>query len=201
MKKRFLLIASLLALSNEALIAQQAPTGTAPPNPLGNSLPEVRDNTQRAWYRGGNFNVGTGGNNNIFGTMWNSPIYTVTNGVNRTRLNGDLTQLINGVNQPVNGYFGIGPNGWFNSNSPWAMLHLEGPNTTIFPGNGWRSWMRTGLLMREESDQMYVGMKREATNQVDAVNSWLFPFQLKKALHDAFLDLAVAAHRTQVVYG
>ncbi len=163
MKKQFLLLGAILF--GVSAFAQQAPTNTAP----GGVGPSGQNN-QQFWSRAGNSNaIGT---NNIFGTLWNSPIYTVTAGVTRTRLNGNLTQLINGVNQPVNGYFGIGPNGWFNSNSPWAMLHLEGPNSTVFPGNGWRSWMRTGLLMREESDQMYVGMKREATNQVDAVISW-----------------------------
>lgn len=123
----------LLCISNFAF-TQQTPTGTPQPNVNYNDL-----------FRGGN-----SGNNlspNIFGTDWNSPIYTVTNGVTRTRLNGNLTQLINDVNQPVNGYFGIGPNGWFNSNSPWAMLHLEGPNSTVFPGNGWRSWMQTGITL------------------------------------------------------
>jgi len=38
--------------------------------------------------RGGNFTGGLGGNNNIFDTMWNSPIYTYTNGINRMTVFG-----------------------------------------------------------------------------------------------------------------
>jgi hypothetical protein len=44
-----------------------------------------------AWYRGGNNNTGPAGNANIFGTLWNSPIYTQTAGTNRTKLSGNFT--------------------------------------------------------------------------------------------------------------
>lgn len=101
-----------------------------------------------------------------------NPLFTRTNNINRLRLNGNQTALINGVNQNVAGYFGIAPSGHFTSNSPWAMLHLEGPNSTPFVGNGWRSWMQTGLLMKEESDQMYVGLRRMGFNRSDAIVSW-----------------------------
>lgn len=101
-----------------------------------------------------------------------NPLYTKTNNTTRTRLNGNQTTTINGVNQNVSGYFGIGPNGWFNTNSPWAMLHLDGQNVSGNAGNGWRSWMQTGVLMREESDIMYVGLQRFGNNRADAVVSW-----------------------------
>jgi len=80
MKKRFLLIASLLALSNEALIAQQNPTPYT--TPFASTPAQAVTTANAAWYRGGNSPGGTAGNANIFGTLWNSPIYTVTNGVN-----------------------------------------------------------------------------------------------------------------------
>jgi hypothetical protein len=80
MKKRFLLIASLLALSNEALIAQQNPTPYA--TPLASTPAQAVTTANAAWYRGGNNNTGPAGNANIFGTLWNSPIYTQTAGVN-----------------------------------------------------------------------------------------------------------------------
>lgn len=80
----------LLCISNFAF-TQQTPTGTPQPSVNYND-----------WFRGGN-----SGNNlspNIFGTNWNSPIYTVTNGVNRTTLMGF---------QPpgsITGAFGLGTN-------------------------------------------------------------------------------------------
>ena len=104
MKKRFLLIASLLALSNEVLIAQQTPTGTPPANVNATNNPILRDLAERAWYRGGNNPGGAGGTNNVFGTLWNSPIYTVTNGVNRTKLNGNFTANGATAQYTINGY-------------------------------------------------------------------------------------------------
>jgi hypothetical protein len=69
---------------------------------------------------------------------------------------------------------GISPNGYFTNNSPWSMLHLEGPNNVPqFTGGQWRSWMKTGLFMRENSDAMYVGLKQEpGNNRSDAIVSW-----------------------------
>ena len=145
--------------------AQQGPTKNNPVSPLLNGT-----NAGNFWSRAGNTLLG--GTNNIFGTMWNSPIYTVTNGINRTRLNGNLITPIFGVNQNVSGYFGISPQGFFANNSPWAMLHLDGPNNTPFLGD-WRRWMRTGVYMRENSDAMYVGLKEEhGSNRSDAVINW-----------------------------
>ncbi|MBL0342139.1 MAG: tail fiber domain-containing protein [Bacteroidetes bacterium] len=85
-------------------------------------------------------------------------------------------------NWNTNGYVGIGNN---NSNQ-WdpdlggagahTLLHLEGPNNTGFIGRGWRSWMRTGILMKENSDNIYLGMKNEfsqlGNNRSDAVLAW-----------------------------
>ena len=71
--KKLLLTKIALGLTIAA-IAQQAPTGNSHPNPNYND-----------WFRGGN-NGNPGTSNNIFGTMWNSPIYTYTAGVNRSVL-------------------------------------------------------------------------------------------------------------------
>lgn len=65
-------------LTSYVAFCQSPPTGTPPAN-------NVNAQARAAWYRGGNFNTF---NNNIFGTMWNSPIYTYTNGINRTVVNG-----------------------------------------------------------------------------------------------------------------
>lgn len=89
MKKRFLLIASLLALSNEALIAQQNPTPYT--TPFANTPAQAVTTANAAWYRGGNNNTGPAGNANIFGTLWNSPIYTQTAGITRMVLRGGGT--------------------------------------------------------------------------------------------------------------
>jgi Chaperone of endosialidase len=173
MKKKKLILFTFVLFLCSGIYAQQPKTGTAqstitPWNPTNSSF---------AWFRGGNTSAGGGGIDNVFGTQWNSPIYTITNNVVRTRLNGTLNAPINNVLQNVDGYFGIGRNNYFQTNSPWSMLHLEGNNNSAFGGNGWRSWMNTGLFMKENSDNMYIGMKQEfnaftGTNYSDAVVSW-----------------------------
>ncbi|MDF1676303.1 MAG: tail fiber domain-containing protein [Vicingaceae bacterium] len=128
------------------------------------------------WRRGGNNPItGNPPNANIFGTMYNSPIYTYTDGVNRARLNGTLTAPLNGVNQNVSGFMGLAPDGFFANNTPITLLHLQGPNNTPFGfGGGWRRWMSTGIFIGEHSDGMYVGMKPVAgtTNRSNAVINW-----------------------------
>jgi len=89
MKKITTLIATLLIGS--FIYGQQAPSGTANPN--------------ANWRRGGN--TAGGGAPNIFGTMWNSPIYTYTNGINRMTIFGFGTgnaagRVAMGNNLPAN---------------------------------------------------------------------------------------------------
>ena len=158
-------LAIFLSINYDGL-SQQLPTGTPPAN-------NTNAQASAGWYRGGNALIN--GGNNVFGTLWNSPIYTRTNGITRTRLNGTLTNnyLGTGFLHDVSGHFGIGLNGYFNTETPLTMLHLEGPsNVPQFTGGQFRAWMRTGMFARENSDAMYVGMKPEGSNRSDAVVSW-----------------------------
>ena len=79
MKKIKILVASLLIGS--VAYAQQPPQGTAG----GGAF----------WRKGGNVGVPT--SPNIFGTATgnNNPIYTYTNGINRSVLSGNRTSIIN----------------------------------------------------------------------------------------------------------
>jgi hypothetical protein len=112
--------------------------------------------------------------------------------VKRIMINNDVPAnlTINGVNNgnavdanwSTNGYVGIG----FNTANQWdpqlggvgprSLLHLEGPNNTTFLGLGWRSWMRTGTFIKENSDNLYLGLNNEfcssGANRSDAVLSW-----------------------------
>lgn len=186
MKKRFLLITGLLVLSNEALIAQEDPTGTPPANITGPGLPDVRNNAQRSWYRGGNPNIGNGASNNIFGTLWNSPIYTVTNGVNRMKLNGDWNYPINGVTPPAalgrNGFLLLGvsnnsmtdqQNMFSLNKGAFSMLHLNGEGSQV-QELGHRVWMRTGITFTGNQDLSYFGLRQvgNAQDRTETVIAW-----------------------------
>jgi hypothetical protein len=110
---------------------------------------------------------------------WNNtngvnPLFFRTNAITRMRLNGEETHnyLGSGYMLDVKGHFGIGLNNYFAGKTPLTMLHLEGPNNTIFDGGQLRTWMKTGMFARENSDFMYVGMKPVGTNRSDAAVSW-----------------------------
>lgn len=81
MKNKFKLL-SLLLIANG--VYGQAPLTNT--DPAGNASGR---NSQQYWSRGGNTdNLGT---NNVFGTLWNSPIYTQTAGITRMVLRGGGT--------------------------------------------------------------------------------------------------------------
>lgn len=187
-KKKLLIICSLIYSINA--ICQQTPT-PAPPADPASVLPGPQQGTV-AWYRGGNNPLTNGANKNIFGTLWNSPIYTVTNGVNRMKLNGTFNiaaapqytingfTAANGVN--TSGYLWLGPDAptgtgtYYNNKGAFSMLHLNGTTTLAAIELGYRPWMKTGVTFTENSDLMYVGRKSSGTNpatsdQTDAVIS------------------------------
>ena len=165
MKAIFILLFTSCVVINTK--AQQTPTNNSPSAPGASGI-----GSGAYWSRVGNDGLGANNQNNIFGTLWNSPIYTYTNGLPRTRLNGNLNTTVNGVTKNFDGYYGISPTGYFNTNTPWSMLHLDGSNNTSFPGGGWRMWMNTGTFMRENSDGMYVGMMQVGINRSDAIINW-----------------------------
>jgi hypothetical protein len=132
------------------------------------------------WSRAGN----NGGSNNLFGTKFNSPIYTVTgsgfaiNGnTYRSKLNaiyGNGSQYsINGYgwNQGVNttGYMLLGPDAGVSSTGQsiyttkgaFSLLHLHGSG--IVQEFGYRPWMKTGITLSDNNDMSYIGLRQVGT--------------------------------------
>ena len=109
--KRFILF--ILGLSVFSSVAQQAPIGNVPAN-------TTTAQANAAWFRGGN-NLGTIPNN-IFGTRWNSGIYTITDNQYRMKLNGTVSYPVNGYAGTRNGYLLIGQSigGNYTSNTEGA---------------------------------------------------------------------------------
>jgi hypothetical protein len=137
----------------------------------------------------------TNGNtaNNIFNSNyflgWSNtnganPLFTKTNGINRMRLNGTQTEVISLVPTNTSGFLGLSDSPFFSTNSPWAMLHLEGPNNTPFTGGQWRTWMKTGLFMRENSD----GINQLKTHKKACKNSISASFSIS---YQPFLKLCI----------
>ncbi|MBI3240024.1 MAG: hypothetical protein HYZ43_14470 [Flavobacteriia bacterium] len=140
--------------------AQQIPTTNSPSVPAQNGT-----NDRAFWSRAGNSQIN--GSNNIFGTLWNSPIYTQTAGVNRTKLNGTFSYMVNGSMQPRDGYMFIGPNAVGSSNlnsfiyqdrGAFSLLHLNG--TGVIQEFGFRSWMKTGITLTDNTDMAYMGLRK-----------------------------------------
>ncbi len=86
------------------LYAQQAPTNTSPGTATNGTT------SNQFWSRAGNTDIN--GTNNIFGTLWNSPIYFSTNNTNRMALMG------NNPAGSFTGAFGLG------TTLPLSYMHL-----------------------------------------------------------------------------
>lgn len=162
MKKNKILLIGFL-VSSSVVYAQTAPQGNPP-------APNTNARAAAAWYRGGNNLIGNG--SNIFGTLWNSPIYTQTAGVNRMKLNGNFSYLINGYNTQHNGYLLLGINNnslaagggsIYTNKGAFSMLHLNGTGS-VYQEYGYRPWMDAGITMTANKDLSYIGLRKLSTN-------------------------------------
>lgn len=175
-------IVSAIIFASISTLAQ-VPTGS--PAPFAGNPNQAVTTSNFAWYRGGNNATGPAGANNIFGTAsgFNSPIYTQTNGQNRTKLNGTLNYPINaGANLPRNGFMLLGdnnalPNGgslYGANRGAFSLLHLNGLNQNGFAQEGgFRDWMRYGITSTHNQDLMYIGQRATGGADItDAVIGW-----------------------------
>jgi hypothetical protein len=156
MKNKLLFLISIIKFY---LLAQQSPTNTSP----GGIGPSGQNNVQ-FWSRAGNNGQGTNVNN-IFGTLWNSGIYTKTNDQFRMKLNGTVNYTVNGFTGQRDGYLLLGAtssDNYSNANKGAAsLLHMNGRyNTGIQPELGYRPWMQTGITMTDNDDLSYFGLRR-----------------------------------------
>jgi hypothetical protein len=144
MKNKILLLGLIITYG---INAQQVQTGsgnvTVTPNLANSSF---------SWFRGGNLSGGAAGTNNIFGTLWNSPIYTQTNGVQRTVLMGSTPA------GSISGSFGLGTN----LISPQAKLHVQDFLTTGTDAQG-RMFRTDGSSTVENRWMLFTGTNA-ATN-------------------------------------
>ena len=152
--------------------------------------------SQVNWQKGGNSTAG--GANSSLGTngTWNAPLFFQTFGVNRTKLNGNLTAggptaqyaidsygWGSGVN--TSGYFLLGGNGPLFQNAPanqslynamgaFSLLHLNGGNNQIVQQFGYRPWMRTGITFTDNSDLSYMGIRQvgSGTDVTETTIAW-----------------------------
>lgn len=172
MKKHLFLTGLLLPLG--MLHAQQNPTNTFPTS----STNGISSN--QFWSRAGNTDAF--GSNNILGTLWNSPIYIQTNGLNRAAFFSNQGILappwVNPL--PFGGGMAINLDPSNPIRNPLALLHigehLQGNiSTGGGPQGGYRSWMQVGTFYGHRSDQLYVGMKLETSitgDRADAIINW-----------------------------
>jgi hypothetical protein len=157
----------------------QTPTGVPPtPYPASNAV-QTQNLANNAWYKGGNTNALN--SNNIFGTMWPSPIYTHTNGKNRMIVNGDKTTVINSYpGQVTDGFVGIGANTalqgfpWNGpAAGPFSLLHLNSGVGGFVQQFGWRPWMKYGITSTHNQDLMFFGQRATGGLDVtDVVIGW-----------------------------
>jgi len=136
------------------------------------------------WSRSANLQ-GTG--SNLFGTRWNSPIYTVTGGASAAEYRMKLNAIFNsstsqysintlGWAQGVNttGYLLLGRDNnsitsgtsIYAAKGAFSLLHLNGEGSA-FQEFGYRSWMKTGITMTGNQDLSYFGMRKLSTTPTE----------------------------------
>lgn len=161
------------------VLAQQPPTS------IGASDP----NNTLYWSRTGNNPFLS--QNNIFGTLWNSPIYTRSNSANRMKLNGNFgatgvtaQYALNGYgwtqNVNTSGYLLIGQDvplqtnfqSIYTSKGAFSLLHLNGSGTQV-QELGYRPWMQTGITLTGNNDLSYFGLRQIGTDILDRTETVL----------------------------
>lgn len=171
MKTKFLLFASLIHFQ---FFAQQVPTVNSP----GGVGPSGQDNAQ-FWSRAGNSQAA--GINNIFGTRWNSGIYTITDNQNRMKLNGSVNYPVNGFAGQRDGYLLLGYSQNYATSlftgatsGAYSQLHLNGPNGSFVQNGGYRPWMETGVTFTDNDDLSYFGLRKvgPGKDNTETILSW-----------------------------
>lgn len=142
---------------------------------IGNSFAQLN------WQKGGN-NIAGSAIPTIGTAGWNMHLITITNGINRTKLNQTLTYPLNGLPSIArDGYFLIGQNSNLSGGTnlyavnrgAFSLLHLNGNNPSTFAQEfGYRNWMQTGITFTENDDRGYMGYKRIAGEANDFVFNW-----------------------------
>lgn len=177
-------------------VAQQNPTGSAPPPNTAPNVFALQNMVEKAWYRGGNLPGGSAGINNILGTMWNSPIYMQTDGGNRIQVSHKtfatpLQNYSGSLTSPLPGNrltrVSISRDGLLPVTQPLSLLHLGYNSSVSGVAAGHRSWQDIGTMYMADSDNLYVGLRQKSaadatgrtsvvtqtpTDAQDAVISW-----------------------------
>lgn len=103
------------------------------------------------------------------------PIEFYTNDVLRMRLSPTGTNTINGfAGVTTSGFVGMAANNslWtLGAATPFSRLHLHDGTGTPQQA-GYRTWMKNGISLTGNSDNMYMGQKYGTTDVSDAVMSW-----------------------------
>ncbi len=97
-----------------------------------------------------------------------------TNNIIRMQLTETNTATINGFTVYNSGFLGLSANpGFFNTFTPYALLHLNGVNPLGNPQqDGYRAWMRHGIVSTHNQDLMFIGQKANDDDVTDAVIAW-----------------------------
>lgn len=137
------------------------------------------------WNKGGNSGVPT--TPNVIGPTWNSAFYFRTGSDLRMKLNGPISYPINGYNRDRQGFLlltnnpdaiayenSIGQNPMNQSNyGAFSLLHLIGDESNNVQTDGYRSWMRNGLLFSNNFDAGFIGVRKMNLTTGDDVSDFV----------------------------
>lgn len=118
----------------------------------------------------------TNGNNVLagqyLGSNNNQPLNFRTNGIGRTKLNGNISYSIAGLNGNRSGFmlltnnpnaasWGVGLQPYNSPNfGAFSLLHLIGDDSFNVQEGGYRNWMRNGILLSNNFDAGFIGVRK-----------------------------------------
>jgi hypothetical protein len=137
------------------------------------------------WNKGGN--LGSPTTPNVIGPTWSSAFYFRTGSDLRMKLNGPISYPINGYNRDRQGFLlltnnpdaiayenSIGQNPMNQSNyGAFSLLHLIGDESNNVQTDGYRSWMRNGLLFSNNFDAGFIGVRKMNLTTGDDVSDFV----------------------------
>ena len=137
------------------------------------------------WNKGGN--LGSPTTPNVLGPTWSSAFYFRTGADLRMKLNGPVSYPINGYNRVRQGFLLLTNNSdalaYENSlgQSPmnlsnygaFSLLHLIGDESNNVQTDGYRSWMRNGLLFSNNFDAGFIGVRKMNLTTGDDVSDFV----------------------------
>ena len=109
----------------------------------------------------------------FLGWIGNYHLNFKTNNIQRMRINGTYSSVINSGTINTTGFVGISnnPTFWSSAQGPFSLLHLAAGTNSTFDA-GYKSWMADGLTFTANNDLGFLGLRTVSPEISEYVLAW-----------------------------